>query len=58
MKFLEEGREWILPGLLHEDNLVLYGESEEYLKVLVSRFVEVGRRRGLKVNADESKMMV
>ena len=34
------------------------GESEEYLRVMVGRFVEACRIRGLKVNAAKSKMMV
>ena len=57
-RFLEEGREWRLPGLLYANDLVLCGESEEDLKVMVERFVEVCRRRGLKVNVDKSKVMV
>ena len=47
-----------MPGLLHAEYLVLYGESEEDLKMLVVRFVEVCRRRGLKVNAGKSKAMM
>ena len=35
VRFLEEGREWILPGLLYADDLVLCGELEEDLKVMV-----------------------
>ena len=35
LRFLEEGREWRLLGLLYADNLVLYGESEEDLRVMV-----------------------
>ena len=45
IRFLEDGREWRLLGLLYADDLVLCGESQEDL-----RFVEVCRRRGLKVN--------
>ena len=41
MKFLEEGREWRLPGLLYTNDLVLCGELEEDLRVIVGRFVEV-----------------
>ena len=41
VSFLEDGREWSLPGLLHVDELVLCGESEEDLKVMVGRFGEV-----------------
>ena len=51
VRFLEEGRKWGLPGLLYTDNLVLCGESEEDLRVMVEWFVEVCRRRGLKINA-------
>ena len=36
--FLEEGREWRLPGLLDADDLVLYSDSEEDLRVMVERF--------------------
>ena len=32
-------------------------ESEEDLKVMVESFVELCRRRGLKVNADKSKVV-
>ena len=34
------------------------GESEEDLRVMVGQFAEVCRRRGLKVNAAKSKVMV
>ena len=51
-------REWRLPGLLYADELVLCGESEEDLKVMVGQFAEVCRRRGLKVNAGKSNVMV
>ena len=54
----EEGRERILPGILYADDLVLCVESEEDLRVMVGRFAEVCRRRGLKVNASKSKVMV
>ena len=61
----EEGREISGGGvrveiawLLYADDLVLCGESEEDLKAMVMCFVEVCRRRGLKVNVDKSKVMV
>ena len=54
----EEGREWRLPGLLYADELALFGESKEDLRALVGRFIEVCRRRGLKVNVGKSKVMV
>ena len=41
VRFLEERREWRMPGLLCTDYLVLYGETEEDLKVMVGLFVEV-----------------
>ena len=55
---MKEGREWRLPGLLYVNDLVLCGESEEDLRAMVGRFVEVCRRRRLKVNADKSMRMV
>ena len=39
VKFLEKGRERKLPGLLYANDLVLCGELEEYLKVMVGRFL-------------------
>ena len=56
-RFLENGREWRLPNLLHANNLVLCGKSKQDLKVMVERFVEVCRRRDLKINADKNKVM-
>ena len=50
VRFLEDRREWRLPGLLHTYDLVL--------KVEVKYFVKVCRRKGLKVNGDKSKFMV
>ena len=58
MRFQEEGRECRLPGLLYADNLVLCGESEEDLRATMVRFIEVCRRRGLKVNAGKIKVRV
>ena len=58
VSFLEDGREWRMPGLLYAEDLVQCGESEEDLRVMVGRFAEVCRRRGLKVNEGESKVMV
>ena len=58
VRFQEKGREWRLPGLLYADDLVLCGKSEEDLRVMVGRFVEVCKRRSLKVNAGKSKMMI
>ena len=47
-----------MPSLLYEDDLVPCGELEEDLRVMVGRFAEVCRRKGLKVNASKSKVMV
>ena len=58
IKFQEEGREWRLPGILYADDLVLCGESEEDLREIVSHFIEVCRRRGQKINAGKSKVML
>ena len=44
--------------LLYAYDLVLCGESEVDLKVMLVCFVEVWRRIGLKVNADNSKVIV
>ena len=35
LSFLEDGRKGRLPGLLYADHLVLCGESEEDLRVMV-----------------------
>ena len=58
VRFLEDGREWRLPDLLYADDLVLYGESEEDLRMMVRWFSEVCRRRGLKFNAGKCKVIV
>ena len=39
--FQEERREWILPGLLYADDLVLCGSSEEDLRAMLERFVSL-----------------
>ena len=41
VRFMEEGIEWRLPGLLYAEDLVLCGESEEDLRLRVGLFVEV-----------------
>ena len=56
VRFQEEGREWKLPGLLFADDL--WDESEEDLRAMVGRFVEICRRRGLKVNIGQSKVIL
>ena len=56
VRFAEEGRECRLPGLLYANDLgFLCSESEEDLR---ERFIEVCRRRGLKVNAVKSNLMM
>ena len=35
VRFMEEGREWRLPGLLYASDVVRYGESEEDLRAMV-----------------------
>ena len=47
-----------MPGLLYADDLVLCGELDEDLRVIVGLFVEVCRRGLLKVNAGKSKVMI
>ena len=46
-----------VPGLLYADDLVLCGESEEDLRVMLECFAEVCRRGRLKVSASKSKVM-
>ena len=58
VRFQEEGREWRLLGILYADYLVLCGEPEEDLRVMVGCFVEMFRGKGLKVNAGKSNVMV
>ena len=52
---MEDGREWRLPGLLYADDLILCGELEEDLRVMVKRFAEMCRKRGLKKSGGKSK---
>ena len=40
------------------DDMVMCGESEENLKVIVECFVEVGKKRNLKVTANKSNVTV
>ena len=58
VRCMEEGKEGRLPGLLYADDLVLCGESEEDVRAMVERFVEMCRKRGLKVNVGNSKVIV
>ena len=41
LRFLEERREWRLSGIFYADDLVLCGELEEDLRVVVGHFVGV-----------------
>ena len=43
---------------MNADDLVMCAESEEDLRAIVGRLVEMWRRRGLDVNAGKSKGMV
>ena len=58
VRFLEDGKEWRLPGLLYANDLVVCRESEENLRVMVGRFTEVCRKRGLKVSVGKIKLMI
>ena len=58
VRFLVDMREWTLLGLLYADDLVLCGESGEDLRAVVGWFAEVCWRRGLKVNAGKSMVMI
>ena len=51
----KKGRGWRLPGLLYADDLVLWCELEENLRVMLRYFIEVCRR-GLKVNPGNSRV--
>ena len=53
-----EVRECRLPDLLYIYNLVLCTKLKEDLRTMVGHFVEVCRRRALKVNKGKSKVMV
>ena len=43
---------------MYADDLVLCDESEENVRAMVGRFVEVCRKRGLKVNARKRRVIV
>ena len=40
LRLPEEGRGWKLPGVLYADDLVLCGESNEDLRVMVEHFAD------------------
>ena len=44
-----------MPDILYADDLVLCCEPEEDLRAIVRRFVEVCRRRELKVNSGKKE---
>ena len=56
VRIQDEIREWRLPGFLYAEDLVLCGESEEELRAIVGRFIEVITRSGLKINVSKSKV--
>ena len=58
VSFLKEDEEWRLPGLSYANDLFLCQGSEEYLKVMVGHFIEVFRKRDLKVNSVKSKVIM
>ena len=58
MRFLEEGKNWRLLGLLYVDNMVLCDAQEEDPKTMMGRFVDVCRRMNLKINVDKRKTKV
>ena len=43
-----------MSDLLYADDLVYCSESEEDLRAVVGRFIEVCMRRGLKLNGDKN----
>ena len=45
VSLMEDEREWRLPSLFYADDLVLCDEWEDDLRMMVGRFVKVGRRR-------------
>ena len=57
MRFIEEGREWRISGLLYSDDLIFCVKPEEDLIKMVGCFIGECRR-GLKVNADKIKVIV
>ena len=50
---MEEENVWRIPSLLYADDLVLCVQLKEDLREMVGGFVEVCKRRGLKVNAEQ-----
>jgi hypothetical protein len=58
VRIIERVGESKVPCLLYADDLVLCGESEESLRILVGEFNGVCKRRGLAINVEKSKVMV
>lgn len=48
------GKGRLVPCLLYDDHLVLFGESEESLRRSVKEFGRVYKRRDIKVNVDKN----
>ena len=57
VSFLEDWREWKLPVLFYEDDLVLCCKSEKGLRMMMGWFAEVCRRR-ININASKYNLMV
>ena len=51
-------KEWKVTDLLYADDLVLVAESVNDLELMIGSFDKVCTRRGMKVNASKSKVMV
>ena len=47
-----------MPDLLYADDLAISGELEEDLRAIGGHFIEMCRRRGLKVMEGKSKVML
>ena len=58
VRLQEEGREWRFSDLFYAYDLVLCDDSEEDLRAVVGRFIEICKRRSLKVNTGKSEMRV
>ncbi len=58
VRMYDEGRKWVLNSILFAEDTVLIAERESDLKIFVSVFDSVCKRRKLKVNVNKSKVMV
>jgi len=52
------GNEWRVSDLLYADDVVFMSETEAELRSMIECFNNVSNRRGLRVNASKSKVMV